>query len=257
MTADTRIPASQELTTLHAVTLILSVYVLVALVVQSVFPLSPETNSFLDWIDFYICIVFLIDFFVRLYSAPSKLAFLKWGWIDFVSSIPMLDAFRVGRTVRIVRVFRALRAFRSTKYLLTYLISYRKSTSLAAVASASFVLVIFSAIAMLQFETSPDANIKTPQDAIWWAYATITTVGYGDKFPISLEGRIVAAILMTAGVGLFGTFTAFVASLLVESGLKEEETEIRKLTLEVQLLRTQVQSLESKLTNSDSKDRNA
>lgn len=257
MTADTRIQASQELTTLHAVTLILSVYVLVALVVQSIFPLSPETNLFLDWIDFCICIVFLIDFFVRLYSAPSKLAFLKWGWIDFVSSIPMLDAFRLGRTVRIVRVFRALRAFRSTKYLLTYLISYRKSTSLALVASASFVLVVFSAIAMLQFETSPDANIKTPQDAIWWAYATITTVGYGDKFPISLEGRIVAAILMTAGVGLFGTFTAFVASLLVESGLKEEETEIRKLTLEVQLLRTQVQSLESKLTNSDSKDRNA
>jgi voltage-gated potassium channel len=223
--------------------------VLIALFVQSVFLLTPETNAFLDRIDFYVCLVFLADFFIRLYRAPSKSTFLKWGWIDFASSIPMLDMFRVGRVVRIIRIFRMLRAFRSIKNLLNFFLKNRKTTSLAAVATISFMLVVFSSIAMLQFETSDDANIKTPLDAFWWAYVTITTVGYGDKFPLSPEGRIVACILMTAGVGLFGTFTGFVASLFVEPDLKQEESDLHKLTREIQALRTQVQSLELKLND--------
>jgi voltage-gated potassium channel len=243
---------TERISTLQIVTLILSVYVLIALFVQSVFSLTPETNAFIDRIDFYICIVFLADFFVRLYRATSKPAFLKWGWVDFVSSIPMLDMFRIGRVIRIIRIFRLLRAFRSTKNLLNYFLRDRKATSFAAVATISFMLVVFSSIAVLQFETSSDANIKTPADAFWWAYVTITTVGYGDKFPLSFEGRIVAAILMTAGVGLFGTFTGFVASLFVEPELKEEETDIQQLTLAIQALSAHVQALEVKLnTNTE------
>ena len=242
MSSDSQFETADRLTALQVITLLLSVYVLIALLVQSVFSLPPEAHAFLDRVDFYVCLIFLADFFTRLYRAPSKLAYLKWGWIDFASSIPMLDVFRVGRVVRIIRIFRILRAFRSTKNLLNYLLRDRKTTSVAAVASISFMLVVFSSIAMLQFETSPEANIKTPVDAFWWAYVTITTVGYGDKFPLSPEGRIVACILMTAGVGLFGTFTGFVASIFVEPELKQDENDIQQLTREIQALRTQVQS---------------
>jgi voltage-gated potassium channel len=247
MTANSELETAKRITTLQVVTLLLSVYVLIALFVQSVFLLSPETNHFLDRIDFFVCLVFLGDFFIRLFRAPAKLAFLKWGWIDFISSIPMLDMFRVGRVVRIIRIFRILRAFRSTKSLLNHFLRDRTATSFAAVATTSFMLVIFSAIAMLQFETSPEANIKTPVDAFWWAYVTVTTVGYGDKFPLSPEGRIVACVLMTAGVGLFGTFTGFVASLFVEPELKEEEADIKRLTLAIQTLTAQVQALEARV----------
>lgn len=83
-------------------------------------------------------------------------------------------------------------------------------------------MVIFSAIAILQVEDDPNSNIKTAEDAIWWAYVTITTVGYGDKFPVTTEGRIIAAALMTIGVGLFGTFTAFLASFFVAD--RQEQT---------------------------------
>jgi voltage-gated potassium channel len=84
-------------------------------------------------------------------------------------------------------------------------------------------MVIFSAIAILQVEDDPSGNIKTAEDAIWWAYVTVTTVGYGDKFPVTTEGRIIAAVLMTVGVGLFGTFTAFLASWFVTEKQEDDE----------------------------------
>ncbi|MGE0021904.1 MAG: potassium channel family protein [Draconibacterium sp.] len=85
------------------------------------------------------------------------------------------------------------------------------------------LLIIFSSIAILQVENAPNSNIQTAEDAIWWSYVTITTVGYGDKFPVTTEGRIIASVLMTAGVGLFGTFTAYIASLFVTDKKTEEE----------------------------------
>jgi len=255
MTTNQSPDSGDRLGSLQVITLILSVYVLIALVAQTFFHLAPEIRASLDHVDFWVCLIFLADFFIRLHQAPSKPGFLKWGWIDFVSSIPMMDWFRIGRVVRVIRIFRNLRAFRSSKNLLNYLLRERRATSFSAVASISFVLVVFASISILQFETSPDANIKTPVDAFWWAYVTITTVGYGDKFPLSIEGRIVACILMTAGVGLFGTFTGFIASLFVSPEAKEEEpekeTEIQVLTREIRTLRTQIQSLEARFTNTN------
>lgn len=240
-----------KVTFLQCLILVLSIYVLGALFVQRVFTLSSQTNLLLDRIDFAICLVFIYDFLLRLYRAESKASFLKWGWIDLVSSIPVFDFLRWGRLVRVIRIFRILRAFRSAKFLLDYLFKNRAKSTFATVALISIVLVIFSSIAILNFEDLPDSNIKSPTDAIWWAFVTITTVGYGDKFPITHEGRIIAAILMTAGVGLFGTFTAYVASYFVEAEQKKEQSEIQQLVEEVRLLRAEVQSLEAKLQHDE------
>jgi len=232
-----------RLSFLQCLILILSIYVLLALFIQTVFPLSPQVNLLIDRIDFAICLIFIADFFLRLYKAPSRLSFLKWGWIDLVSSIPMFDFLRWGRLVRVVRILRILRAFRSTKVLLSYLFRNRAQGTFAAVAMICLVLVIFSSIAILNLENAPESNIKTPGDALWWAFATITTVGYGDRFPVTHEGRLVAALLMTAGVGLFGTFTAYVATFFMEAENKKEEGEIQILIQEVRLLKAQVEEL--------------
>jgi voltage-gated potassium channel len=239
--------AAKHLNPLEIITLIFSIYVLIALLVQSLVPLPPDAVTLLDWMVLLVCIVFLTDFFVRFTRAPSKLAFLKWGWIDFVSSIPAVNIFRVGRVARIIRIMRVLRAFRSTENLLVYLLRHRKTTSLAAVTAISLVVVIFAAIAVLQFETSPDSNIKNAGDAFWWAFVTDTTVGYGDKFPLSTEGRIVACILMAVGVGLFGTFTGFIASLFVEPELAQHESAHEEVLREIRSLDAKVSSLEAKL----------
>src|SRR5436305_13389604 len=87
--------AAERLGLLQILALILSVYVLVALFIQATIKLSPDTIKVLDWIDFFVCVVFLADFFVRFHRAPSIAEFLKWGWIDFISSISMYNIFRV------------------------------------------------------------------------------------------------------------------------------------------------------------------
>ena len=200
---------------LNVAVVVLSVYVLLALFISTVFRLPPATERILTLADNAICGFFLLEFGIRLYQAPHKGRFLRWGWVDLVASIPSVAVLRVGRTFRLVRVLRILRAFRSTRHLLHHLFRSRVQGTFTAVALVAVLMVIFSAIAILQVETSPDSNIKTAEDALWWAYSTITTVGYGDKYPVTGAGRLIATVLMTVGVGLFGTFTGFLASWFV------------------------------------------
>lgn len=229
-----------RLTFFQFLILVLSIYVLVVLFVQVAFSLSSETILLIERIDSAICLIFIGDFFIRLYKADSKLSFLKWGWIDFVSSIPMIDVLRWGRLARVIRILRILRAFRSTKVLFNYLFRNRAKGTFATVALISVVMVLFSSIAILNLENEPESNIKTPSDALWWAFTTITTVGYGDRFPVTHEGRVIAVILMTAGVGLFGTFTAYVASYFVDAEREKEHSELQELIEEVRLLRARL-----------------
>lgn len=243
------LPGKDKLSIFQLFLVVLSIYVLVSLFVQSMFELSPEMDEMIDHIDFFICLIFLFDFFARLYRAPSKLAFLKWGWIDFVSSIPMLASFRAGNLFRVFRIMRLLRAFRSVKILTQYLLRNRGQNTFVTVAAVSCLLTMTGAILILNAEKdNPASNIKTPSDAIWWSIVTVTTVGYGDRYPVSDMGRAIAAVLMTAGVGLFGTFTGFVASMFVEPDIKREESEIRDLVREIKVLREKVESIDQTLT---------
>lgn len=204
-----------KLSLLNIIVVILSIYVLCALLIDSVFTLPVETSILLNYIDNAICVFFFLEFTVRFFKANSKLQFMKWGWIDLLSSIPMVGVLRAGRLLRLIRLLRVIRAFRSTRNLVNHVFANKAQGAFTSISVIAILLVIFSAIGILQVETDPNSNIKTAEDAIWWSYVTITTVGYGDKYPVTTEGRIIAAILMTAGVGLFGTFTAFVASWFV------------------------------------------
>lgn len=206
----------KEIKLFNILILILSVYVLVSLLVSVIFNLSEELNILLGFIDNFICIVFLVDFGIRFKEADNKLEFMKWGWIDLIASIPFLDLARAGRVIRLIRLVRVFRALKSTKLIYEHIAQNKKQSVLTSVALISILMIIFSSIAILQFEKDINSNIKTAEDAIWWSYVTITTVGYGDKYPITTEGRIIGAILMTTGVGIFGTFTAIVSSWFIQ-----------------------------------------
>ncbi|HZY80606.1 MAG TPA: ion transporter [Cyclobacteriaceae bacterium] len=212
-----------SLSILDMLVLVLSVYVLIALAIDVFFVVPPEVSRVLAYVDNGICVFFLIEFIVRLYNAPSKLAFLKWGWIDLLASIPNVDFLRAGRAFRLIRIIRILRAFRSTRHIINHMFTNRAQGAFGTVGVLALLLIIFASISILQLETDPKSNIKTAEDAIWWSYVTITTVGYGDRFPVTTGGRIVGVILMTAGVGLFGTFTGFVSSWFLHKGDEKKE----------------------------------
>ena len=197
---------------LQIVVIVLSIYVLLALLVDTFFKLPPEVSRILNIVDDAICFVFLFEFCVRFYRAENKLKFMQWGWIDLLSSIPTFDYLRAGRLWRLIRLVRIIRAFRSTKVLMSHLFSNRTQGAFTSVTVIAVLMVIFSSIAILNVEDDPNSNIKTAEDALWWAFVTITTVGYGDRYPVTTEGRLIAAVLMVVGVGLFGTFTGFVAA---------------------------------------------
>lgn len=208
--------SKREISLFNVLILILSLYVLVTLMITFFVDLSQELTILLNYIDNVICIVFLVDFGIRYRNAQNKLEFMKWGWIDLIASIPSVDILRAGRVLRLIRLIRVFRALKSAKLIYEYVSRNRKESALTSVGLISFLMIIFSSIAILQFEKDVNSNIKSAEDAIWWSYVTITTVGYGDLYPVTTEGRIIGAMLMTAGVGIFGTFTALVSSWFID-----------------------------------------
>lgn len=226
--------------------LVLSVYVLGVLVAQTLFPMSPEVALLLDRVDFAVCFIFLFDFAVRFRRAPSKLAFMKWGWLDLVGSIPVYEAFRWGRLARLVRIIRLLRAFRSARHLVVVLFRHRSRSIAFTTILTAALLILVSSIAVLAFEDAPESNIRTPFDAVWWAVSTMTTVGYGDRYPVTVEGKLIAMVLMVIGVGLFGVLTGLFARIFLEPDIQKEDTDISALAREVRLLREKLESMEKK-----------
>jgi voltage-gated potassium channel len=193
----------------------LTFFVVGAMLAEMFFELSAETVRLLALFDNLICFFFFSEFLYRFYKASNKPAFMRWGWIDLLSSIPMMDVLRAGRVLRLIKLLRIIRAFRSMNSLIHHVYANRAKGALVSISVLAILMVIFSAIAILQLEDDPNSNIKTAEDAVWWTYTTITTVGYGDKYPVTTEGRILAMVLMTFGVGFFGTFTAYVSSIFV------------------------------------------
>ena len=224
--------------------LVLCVYAILALAAERFFALTPDTRQLLDYSDDGVCFLFAIDFVHSFTTAKNRgRYFLTWGWIDLLSSIPAINVLRIGRAARIMRVFRVLRGVRATKIISSFLLERRSESMFLAVGLVSFLLVILASASVLHFETAPDSNIKGAEDALWWAYATMTTVGYGDRFPVTSEGRLVGAFLMTAGVGLFGTFSGFVATWFLTPAAIKNRSEIELLRREIAELRSLVQGV--------------
>lgn len=208
--------------------LVLTIINFCALIADTVCALPKDVSEVVQKSDTFVCVVFLLDFVVRLYRAKSKWAFLKWGWIDLVASIPNLDVLRWGRMVRVLRIIRLLRGIRSIQKVFSMTFQNRLQAGSVSLALTAFLLITFASVSVLVCERHGDTNIKTAEDAVWWSVTTMTTVGYGDKYPVTTEGRIVGMILMICGVGMFGGLSGMAASLIL--GTRDQKpTEIAQV----------------------------
>lgn len=219
--------------------LALCLYALGTLAFESFFLLDPSTHQILKYADNAVCGLFFVDFLLNLYRAPNKWRYMyTWGWIDLASSIPTVEALRWGSLSRVVRIFRVLRGVRATKLVISFILDWRSQGTFLATALISIVAIIFSSVAIIQFEKGANnSNIITAEDALWWAVVTITTVGYGDRYPVTIEGRIIAVMLMIIGIGLFATFSGLVAACFLTPEAQHQESELESLRQELATIR--------------------
>jgi voltage-gated potassium channel len=199
---------------------VLSLVIMVALLL----PLNAATIQLLRTYDNLICVVFLIDFGLNLSrSHPKRNYFVeRRGWLDLLGSIPSLGGafkltalFRLARLSRLARIARLLRG-QDRKELAADVLRNRGQYAAFITILAAFIVLTIASVLVLQFESkSPDANITTGGDALWWGVVTITTVGYGDTYPVSIAGRLTGVFVMFAGVGIIGALASILASILV------------------------------------------
>jgi len=163
--------------------------------------------------DVVLSVIFLGDFIFRLCSAQNKLEyfFKRYGWADLLASLPFEHA-KVLRIFRIVRVFRLMRAdgWAKTKQTLA---RDRAENALLTLVLLGLLVLEFGSLWILHIEElAKGANITTASDALWYVIVTISTVGYGDRFPVTTEGRLIGVLIIIVGVGIFGTFTGYLAN---------------------------------------------
>jgi voltage-gated potassium channel len=205
-----------------------------AIMVLLLLPLDPATIQVLTVYDNVVCVIFLADFALNLRRAPSKRDYFigERGWLDLIGSIPSFGAFKFTALLRLARLSRLARIARllqggNKKRLIDDVLKNRGQYAAFITILAAFMVLVTSSVLVLQFESrSPDANITTGGDALWWAVVTITTVGYGDRFPVTALGRLTGVAVMFAGVGIIGALASILASILVPQPEKPDEAEV-------------------------------
>jgi voltage-gated potassium channel len=227
--------------------LMLALLFLVVLLLPLVVRLPRRVDLALDALNGAIWVTFTVDYLVRLYLARDRWRFVRAHPLDLlVVVVPFLRPLAAARAAQLARLGavagvahrRALRSFHATV------------AGFAAVSAAG--LLVLAAAVMYDTEKGVDgANIRTFGDALWWAATTVTTVGYGDRYPTTGTGRLVAGGLMVVGIALLGVVTATIAAWFVDRLRRlqeaEEEAEVTLTDVleELRAIRTRLDALEA------------
>ncbi|MFI2613800.1 potassium channel family protein [Streptomyces sp. NPDC018584] len=195
-----------------------------------------RTCTIVEWV---VWGSFAVDYVVRLLLTDQRRLFIRTHWLDLCAVLlPMIQPLRLLRLVSTLMLVGRRARMASQIRLTTYVVG------------SVVGLLMFGSLAVLSVEReSPDGNIKTLGDAVWWSFTTMTTVGYGDHAPTTGLGRVLAVGLMLSGIALLGVVTANIAAWFIARFDKDDAEERRQtaaieaLTAEVKALREQVTGL--------------
>jgi hypothetical protein len=199
-----------------------------------------------------LTLILFVDFVYRLVTAPSRTGyfFRQFGWADLLSSLPFPEV-KIFRVFRLVRVAQLLRA-RGGRLIGRGLLRNRAGSALLSLLLMGILVLEFGSLWMLALEQSaPGANITTASDSIWYTIVTISTVGYGDRYPVTNEGRILGAVIIVIGVGIFGTFTGYLANLFLAPKPPKEGVEVLETRERVAHLRELIAQQQATLDQLD------
>jgi voltage-gated potassium channel len=173
--------------------------------------MSPELENALHWADVVIWLVFVVEYMIRLTLVQERWRFVRTHIPDLI--VVLVPPLRGVRVLVALRLLRLLGLVSVASRLSRQSLQVRTGTYTALLALG----VLFAgALTVLEVEREdPDANIVSYGDALWWALTTMTTVGYGDRFPVTAEGRFMAAALMLSGIAVLGVLTASIAAWFV------------------------------------------
>jgi voltage-gated potassium channel len=199
---------------------------------------DTDVRNIVYVVDLLLSGIFLIDFLARLRRAPDKLGyfFRRFGWADLLASLPFPQA-KILRIFRLLRVIRLMRQY-GARYMVGLLFHDRAANALLTLLLIGVLVLQFGSMAILKVEAGkPGANIENASDALWYSIVTMSTVGYGDQFPVTNPGREIGVLIIVVGVGIFGTLTGYLANLFLsprkeaaaKGQLAEEIAQLRSL----------------------------
>jgi voltage-gated potassium channel len=199
--------------------------------------ITPETIEqirsrviFIHKLDFWICIIFIAEFSIRTWKEEDRKQYFKAHWLEIPGMIPF-TLFNISKTFRILRLFRLVRVFSLTKRFSRLFQKRFIKNELQYTALVVTVIIIFSAYGIFFSERLVNPDIDSVGDAVWWSVVTVTTVGYGDKVPLTPLGKVIGVILMFTGIGIIGVLSGTIASRLLRgySGTTEDITEALRI----------------------------
>jgi len=196
-----------------------------------------RTEGLYFWADVFITVCFAVEFALKLLVAPRRLYFIRSNIIDLLSLLPILRVFRLGRAVRLFRLLRMLRVIRVGSVLesrLDRVTNERQKNRLenTVIAVYLFFSMVFGTVGIMVFEQGTNESFDSIGKAMWWCVVTLTTVGYGDLYPITTGGKFVAAVIMFIGLSFYALLTSSISSILIERARHNQGNEMEIAAME-------------------------
>ena len=193
--------------------------------VETIPGLTPQTKRLLEYIEIFCVIVFTLEYVLRIYVADRKLGFVFsfFGIIDLLAILPFYLSFGIDlrslRALRFLRLFRILKLVRYNRAMNHFTRAIRSAKEeILLFVFITLILIYFAAVGIYYFENQAQPeHFSSIFDSLWWAIITLTTVGYGDVYPITVGGKVFTFFILIIGLGIVAIPTGIISSALTKS----------------------------------------
>ena len=208
---------------------ILSIFNMILLIILD----DPTLGAVLALVNIVLVIFFAMDFLIRFIAASSKshYFFREYGWADMLSSLPFSQT-NILRLFRLIKVYRLIKDY-GVRNIGRAIVKDRADSALFTLLFVAILVLEFGSLGMLKLEVDAQgSNITDASDALWYMIVTMSTVGYGDEYPVTTAGRVLGGLVILIGVGIFGTLTGYLANFFLAPArtnepAREQETDVQ------------------------------